>query len=275
MNPTWILVGVAFEVASDVSFVVGFRLFFERLPGREARLLAWTEQSSGALLPGGGVGGLAVGAWLMSLTGAPTPWIARRSGGLFFLTTAVNGATIIGSGLALVLGAAGPHDFERVLLPTVLVAAATLAVATLPRVVRNRAHVPRWIRMISSGVEDAEHTTFKHPNWRLLGALGYLGFHIAVLWVCLNAAGAPPSIPALILAYNIGYLANTLPIPGGIGVLNAGLIGALVLYGAPATPAAAAVVVYHAIALWIPGLGGLLAYLRLRDAPPPPTIPLT
>jgi hypothetical protein len=96
------------------------------------------------------------------------------------------------------------------------------------------------------------------------GALGYLAFDIAVLWVVLRAVGSSASIAAVILAYSIGYAADSLPVPGGIGVLDAGLTGALVLYGVSPVRAAAAVIVYHAIAFWVPGLGGLLAYLRLR-----------
>jgi uncharacterized membrane protein YbhN (UPF0104 family) len=257
IDPMWLVIAVALELASDVSFVVLFRLFFDRLPARDARALAWTEQASGALLPGGGAGGLAIGGWLMRLTGAPTAWIVRRSGGLFFLTSAVNSATLIGSGLALSAGAPGPHDFGRVGLPTVLAAAATMPVAVLPIIVRLRPRAPRWIGAIAAGVGDAEQTAFRHPRWRLIGALGYLGFDMAVLWICLRAVGHPPSIPVLVLAYNIGYLANILPIPGGIGALEAGLTGALVLYGVPPASAAAAALVYHAIALWIPGLGGL------------------
>jgi uncharacterized membrane protein YbhN (UPF0104 family) len=264
MNPLWLGVAIALELASDVSFVVLFRGFFDRLPARETRALAWTEQATGALLPGGGAGGLAIGGWLAHLAGAPLDWIVRRSGGVFFLTSAVNGASVIGAGLALVLGAGGPHDFLRSALPALLVALAVASVAALPLVVRSRPSTPRWVRGISSGVDDAQQTTFRHPSWRLGGALGYLGFDIAVLWTCLHAFGDATSIPAIVLAYNIGYLANALPIPGGIGVLDAGLAGALVLYGASGTDAAAAVLVYHAVALWVPGLGGLLAYLRLR-----------
>ena len=82
----------------------------------------------------------------------------------------------------------------------------------------------------------------------------------------------------LTLGYSIGYAANSLPIPGGIGVLDAGLTGALVLYGVSPVHAAAAVIVYHAIAFWVPGLGGLLAYLRLRprllqSGAQPPSLP--
>ena len=88
--------------------------------------------------------------------------------------------------------------------------------------------------------------------------------HIAVLGALFAACGHPIPIDVLVLGYIIGCLANTLPVPGGFGVLEAGLDGTLVAYGAPATDAAAAVVVYHAIAFWIPSLGGLLGYALLR-----------
>jgi uncharacterized protein (TIRG00374 family) len=104
----------------------------------------------------------------------------------------------------------------------------------------------------------------RRPSWRLLGALGYLGFDIAALGAAFAAAGRPLAVAPLILAYLIGYLANLIPIPGGFGVLEGGLAACLIAYGAPATQATAAVVVYHAIAFWIPSLGGLVGYLRLR-----------
>jgi uncharacterized membrane protein YbhN (UPF0104 family) len=272
ISPIWLVLAVLLELASDVSFVVLFRRFFDRLQGRDARALAWTEQATGALLPGGGAGGLAIGGWLIHLAGAPTDWIVRRSGGLFFLTSAVNAATVIAAGLAVILGASGPHDFPRVVLPTLLVGAVTLVVVALPSVVRSRPRTPAWIRAISAGVQDAEETTLRRPTWRLLGALGYLWFDIAVLWLVLRALGEAPGVPALVLAYTIGYLANTLPIPGGIGVLDAGLAGALALYGVSPAHAAAAVLVYHAIALWVPGLGGLIGYLRVRPRLVKPTV---
>jgi uncharacterized membrane protein YbhN (UPF0104 family) len=264
ISPLWLGLAVALELASDVSFVVLFRRFFDLLPGRDGRALAWTEQATGALLPGGGAGGLAIGGWLAHLAGARTDWIVRRSGGLFFLTSAVNGASMVLAGAALAAGASGPHDFARATLPALLATVLMAAVATLPILTRSRSRAPGWVRAISDGVGDAQDTTLRRPSPRLLGALGYLGFDMAVLWICLRAFGQAPSIPAVVLAYNIGYLANALPIPGGIGVLDAGLTGALALYGISPEHAAAAVLVYHAIALWVPGLGGLLAYLRLR-----------
>jgi uncharacterized membrane protein YbhN (UPF0104 family) len=265
IGPGWIAVAVALELASDISFVVVFRLFFDRLEARDARLLGWTEQGAGALIPGGGAGGLAIGGWLIHLTGVPVRWIARRSAGLFFLGAAVSSAALVGAGLALIVGAPGPHDLPTVVLPTVLAATGTLLIAALPAILSSWPRAPRWLAAIATGVREAEQTTFhRRPSWRLVGALGYLAFDIAVLSVVLRAIGPAPSIAAVILAYSIGYAANSLPIPGGIGVLDAGLTGALVLYGTSPVHAAAAAIVYHAIAFWVPGLGGLLAYLRLR-----------
>jgi hypothetical protein len=141
---------------------------------------------------------------------------------------------------------------------------ATAAIAALPWALRRRNRTPStWLGGIVEGIRDAELTAAS-PSWRLLGAIGYLGFDIAVLWATFSAVGHVPPIPALVLGYTIGYIANAVPIPGGIGVLDAGLSGALVLYGASPSRAVAAVLVYHAIAFWIPALGGVAAYARLR-----------
>jgi uncharacterized membrane protein YbhN (UPF0104 family) len=265
IGPGWLALAVALELASSVSFVVVFRLFFDRLEARDARALAWTTQASGALLPGGGAGGLAINGWLVHLTGAPVRWIARRSAALFLLGGAVSSAALVAAGLALIVGAPGPHGWLIVVLPTVVAALGTLLIAALPAILRSWPRAPRWLASIGAGVREGEEMTFhRRPNWRLLGALGYLVFDVAVLWVILRAVGAAPSIAALMLGYSIGYAANWVPIPGGIGVLDAGLTGALVLYGVSPARAAAAVIVYHAIAFWVPGIGGVLAYLRLR-----------
>jgi uncharacterized membrane protein YbhN (UPF0104 family) len=263
INPSWVALAVALELASCFSFVVIFRLFFDRIKARDARQLAWTSMASGALLPGGGVGGYAIGGWLAHLTGAPTPWIVRRSSALFFLTSGINSSAVIGAGLLLVAGLRGPHDFGRSALPALLAAAATLVVLALPWIERRRRTPSTALKGIADGIEEAVQAGL-HPSWRLAGAPGYLGFDIAVLWVSLTAVGTSLPLPALVLGYSIGYLANSLPVPGGIGVLDAGLAGALLLYGASPVHVVAAVLVYHAIAFWIPSLGGLIAYARLR-----------
>ena len=116
---------------------------------------------------------------------------------------------------------------------------------------------------LAAGIRRARRS-FRQPSWRLLGAAGYLGFDIAALGATLAAAGHPLAVAPLVLGYVIGYIANLIPVPGGFGVLEGGLAATLVAYGAPPTQAAAAVVVYHAIAFWTASLGGLVGYARLR-----------
>jgi uncharacterized membrane protein YbhN (UPF0104 family) len=267
MNPALVAAALGLELASCLSFVVIFGLFFRPVPTTIAREMAWSQMGSGALLPGGGVGSLAVGGWLLHLAGMSAPQIVRRSSALFFLTSAVNVLTLAGAGLLLLLGiASGPHDVLRTGLPVIAALAAIILVLGLPTLARrvsSRHPKAAWLEDVGIGIPDARRALTR-PSWRLLGALGYLLFDIAVLWTTFAAVGPLPPLAPLVIAYLAGYLANAIPIPGGIGVLDSGLVGALALYGLPVTHAAAAVLVYHAIAFWIPTLGGTIAYARLR-----------
>jgi uncharacterized membrane protein YbhN (UPF0104 family) len=123
--------------------------------------------------------------------------------------------------------------------------------------------VATLLRGIATTIRDTRSTLLR-PNWRLFGAIGYLWFDIGVLWACFQATGHTPPIAVIVLAYQIGYLSNVLPIPGNIGVLEGSFVAMLVLYHVHATTAAGAAVAYHAIALWIPALAGTVAFVRLR-----------
>jgi uncharacterized membrane protein YbhN (UPF0104 family) len=270
MSLAWIGAALVLEVASCAAYVVIFRLFFAAVPAGLARQLAWTEQASGALLPTGGLGALAIGGWLLREAGMSTRHIVERSSALFFLTSGMNVAALVVGGVMLSTDTFGGHD-------TLILAAAPIALGVgptcvtlaLPVVVRRapRRHWPRWLLDVCAGIEAARHSLVA-PSWRMLGAAGYLGFDIAALGALFAATGHPIAVDALILGYVIGYIANILPVPGGFGVLEGGLAGMLIAYGAPPIQAAAVVVVYHAIAFWIPSLGGLIGYalLRRRDS---------
>jgi uncharacterized membrane protein YbhN (UPF0104 family) len=260
VDPWWLLGGVGLELASCVSFLAIFRRFFAELPAREARRLAWIEMGSGALLPGGGVGSLAAGGLLLKRNGMSTRQILEKSSGLFFLTSGTNILALEGGALLLALGlGAGSHGLLLALVPAAFGVAGTAIVLAVPRSGWHRIKGSGGLASIARGIRQAEHELVR-PHWRLLGALGYLGFDIAVLGLTCAAVGHPIGVPALLLGYIIGYAANSLPVPGGIGVLEGGLVGALVLYGAPVMPATAAVLLYHAISFWIPSLGGVSAY---------------
>jgi len=267
MNPAWIAVAIAFELFSCASFVVVFRLFFAPLAARQARRLAWTELASGVLLPAGGVGGLAIGGWLMHLTGMSTRSILQRSSALFFITSAASVAAMIAAGALLVTGISeGPEDFLRAVSPILAGCLVTGVVLALPARQPRRMSRPggrAWISDLIEGIREAEYA-LRRPSWRLLGSAGYLLFDLAVLWAVFAALGEHPPLAPLTLAYIIGYLANLIPVPGGVGVLDGGLVTTLVIYGISPIHAAAAVLVYHAIAFWVPGLGGLLGLGMLR-----------
>jgi uncharacterized protein (TIRG00374 family) len=98
----------------------------------------------------------------------------------------------------------------------------------------------------------------------LLGVVVWWGFDIAVLWACLHAFGLSPPKGVIIMSYFLGMLGNTLPLPGGIGGVDGGMIGALTAFGVSVEGAVVAVLAYRAFAFWLPTLPGAVAYLQLR-----------
>jgi uncharacterized membrane protein YbhN (UPF0104 family) len=222
----------------------------------------------GAVLPAGGAGGLAVGAWILYAKGLPLRRVASRSAVLFLLTSAVNASVLAISGLALALDLVpGPHDALLGWVPAAVGIGTLAFFLLLPRIAARvdgkSGRAASWLTATAGVVRDTTRTLVS-LDWRLLGAIGYLLFDIAVLWACFKAFGSSPPIAAIALGYQIGYLANIVPIPGGIGVLDGGLIGALLLYGTPTTATAAAVLIYHAIALWVPTLIGAFEFWLVR-----------
>jgi len=269
-QPAWLIAAVALELASCLGYVAVVRLVLDSGPRREVGWLAWAEMAFGAVVPLGGAGGLAVGAWAMRAWGIPWGRVANRSAVIFLLTSGVNAAVLALSGIGVLAGLGSPGTaLEYGLAPAlagILSIAGFLSLPALARAQPRRLAGRRgWttVERLAAWVTDTM-AVLRKPDRRLLGALLYLLADIAALYVCLRAVGVSPSVFALITGYQIGYLANLIPIPGAIGVLEGGLLGALVLYGLPAAPTAAAVVLYHAIALWLPALGGSFGFVALR-----------
>jgi uncharacterized membrane protein YbhN (UPF0104 family) len=271
-EPSWLIAGVALEVLSCLGYVATVRLVLRRGPRAEVRQLAWAEMAFGAVVPIGGAGGLAVGAWAMRAWDLPWRLIASRSAVIFLLTSAINVLTLAVSGIALTLGiATGEKSALYGLIPAAVAIGTLGAFGVLPILVRRAGLRPRSGRIALVLCRTADWVQYtialvRGGDWRLLGSVVYLVADIAVLWVCLRAVGTTPPLMAVVVGYQIGYMANLVPVPGGVGVLEGGLLGALLLYGLPAAPTAAAVVLYHAIALWVPALGGTVGFARLRKA---------
>lgn len=268
------------ELLSCVGYVLAFQLVFARAPRRFAARLAWTEMAFGAALSFGGAGSLAIGAWVLKSRGVPAGRIAERSATFFLLTSAVNVIVLIVFGLGLGLGVLpGRSDPLLTLGPAAAGVAVLVFFLSIPRLAAwagpDRKASRRLTRVLLGLAESIRETrrTLITPDWRLLGPYAYLLFDVSVLYVCLDAVGHAPPLAPVVLAYQIGYLANILPVPGGIGVLDAGLVGMLALFGVPATTAAAGVLLYHAAALWVPTVFGTIAFLLVRRTLSEPLLP--
>jgi uncharacterized protein (TIRG00374 family) len=98
----------------------------------------------------------------------------------------------------------------------------------------------------------------------LLSALGYWGFDIAVLWACFHAFGAAPPHAVIIMGYFVGLFGNTLPLPGGIGGVDGGMIGAFSAFGVPVEVSIVSVLAYRGFSFWLPTLPGVVSYVQLR-----------
>lgn len=96
------------------------------------------------------------------------------------------------------------------------------------------------------------------------GAVGYLAFDVAALAAAFAAFGGGPPFAAFVFAYVVGQLGGLIPVPGGIGGTDGGLVAALPLYGSPLSQATAAVLAYSAFQLGIPAILGSIAFVQLR-----------
>ena len=270
MNFAWVLGGIGLEMLSCLSYVLAFLQVFDRVPVRFGARVALSELAFGSAVSVGGAGSVAVGAWLLIERGRDPKRVAKRSAVLFLLTSAINVITLAVVGLALFVGLLpGKRNWQLSLLPGVVGLATFLFFLALAPVVErfaetwSRGRARSFLLEIAASIRLTERILFSR-DWRLIGAIGYLWFDIGVLVACFAATGSVPPLASVVLAYQIGYLTNFVPIPGGIGVLDAGLVGMLVIYGVPASQATAATIVYHGISLWVPAMWGTIAFLVLQ-----------
>ena len=272
-SPGWLAAILLLELASCLAFVAVFRgVFCRRLGWRSSYHLGMAAQGTNVLLPAGGASGLALGAWVLNHIGVPGRELGVRSVAFFVLTSAVNFGTAAVVGAALALGVlAGGGPLLLTAGPALLAALAMLVVATSPRVLPEpRGANGRADRLLgavhgalSDGVREAGRLLASGNPLIVAGAIGYMFFDVAALGAAFAAVATLPSIGLLLLAYVLGQLGGLLPVPGGVGGADGGLIAALVIYGIPLAEAAAAVLAYRAFQLGLPAVLGTLAATRL------------
>jgi uncharacterized membrane protein YbhN (UPF0104 family) len=145
-------------------------------------------------------------------------------------------------------------------------AIALRSVGYAQRLQAKHAKIAAAITMLSQAVQDTRGNLFHRDRRRsVLGAVTYLGLEVLVLWTAFLAVHAHPvpSFAVVVMAYVIGALAGSLPLPAAIGTVG-GVAGMLIVYGVRHNPAVAAVLVHQAIGLIVPLTGGTIAYAILR-----------
>ncbi len=277
-DPGWLALAVAFEALSCTSYVLLFRpVFCRRMSWRTSWEISWSELGVGSLVPASGAGGLALGAWILHRGGMSTERIARRSVSFFLIKSSVNFIAVAVLGTLMAAGIVGPHrSLLLTALPAALSVAVIVAVLALPWLGPGRDRGPgasKWLRAVTAvrraiigGIAEAVALVRAHDPLVVVGAIGYWAFDNAVLWTTFQAVGADVPIAVVMMGYLIGQLGGLLPLPGGVGGIDGGLIGTLIVYGAPAAATAAAVLAYRLILFWLPLLGGAIAFTTLRRA---------
>ena len=278
-SPGWLVAGVGLEALSALSYVVLFRaVFCPRMSWRLSYQFGMAEEGANSVLSMSGAGGLAFGAWALRRGGMDPEAIGRKSVACFFLTNLPNLAGLITFAALYAVGVLGPNPASGLTYGFAAGAlVACLIVLLLPRLLRTPAErsapaepgrVKAALRLarysLAEGVHEAVLLLRRRSPGVLLGSLGTVAFDLAVLGVCFRAFGHFPPVGVLVLGYIIGQIGGTVPTPGGIGGLGAGLIGAFTAYHQPLAVSTAAVLVYHATALWVPGLLGGFAFVQLR-----------
>jgi uncharacterized membrane protein YbhN (UPF0104 family) len=255
----WIATAAALELLSALGFVLLFKLVFAA-PVRWHRTLPAALRALGAstVLPGGGLIGPTLGAWSASSEKPSVPQLTRSTITFAILTNAPGAIVLAAVGTLLWLGVpTGPHQTALTIVPALvaglLLTATWLAGRTSERPPAARPGafgraLAKPGRAMRDGVSEARRLT-SAGDWKLNGAVAYYAFDNAVLWAAFHAFGPAPQAGVVVMGYLVGSLAGALPLPAGLGAVDGGLIGALLLYGAPPAPTVAAVLLYRGISL--------------------------
>jgi uncharacterized membrane protein YbhN (UPF0104 family) len=261
VSPGWVAAGVALEILSLAAYVCLLALVAHRatrrIGVRESAQITLAGAAATRLLPTAGAGGAALTLWALRRAGLHTRAAGRTLLAFLVLLYSVFLVSIAVSGGVLALGlvhGSGPtalSAFPAAVAAIAIVAALGLAAAA-PASDRTDSRPPSRLTragiLIGDAVNDAIRI-LRSGDARLIGAIGYWTLDAAVLWAMLHAFGAAPAFPVIVLAYFLGQVANTLPLPGSV---SGGMAGVLAAFGVPLELALPAVLAYRTVAVWLP-----------------------
>jgi uncharacterized membrane protein YbhN (UPF0104 family) len=287
----WIAIGVFLELLSFAGYVVLFRsVFVPRTGVHPSRQIGWGVSyeitmaglAATRLFAAAGAGGVALTAWALRRSGMEPRLVACRMVAFMVLLYVIYAGSLLLDGLGLGIGLfPGGGSFAITIVPAIVAAvlfAAAGAMALLPGDIERRlgrwaegsGRLAHWMAravtvpaLAASGVRTAIDL-IRSRDVGLLGAAAWWGFDICVLWAMFHAFGSAPPFTVILMAYFIGMLGNLLPLPGGLGGVEGGMIGAFAAFGVDFNLAVLAVLSYRGISFWLPTLPGAVAYFQLR-----------
>jgi len=289
-DPLWVAVAIGFNVLAFATYIA----LFKAVVGGDALRLSWQETyeinmagvAATRLFSAGGAGGIALTYWALRKAGMARHDVARRMVAFLVLQYAFYPLALIVFGILLRTGVLnGKHSIELTIVPAgvagVLLVLGIL-IALIPSDVERRlqpfVHGERARAFLHSAAKVPATVgegfrfaadLFAHPSRGGLAVLGAVGFWvttIGVLWASFHAFGVHVPLAVVVQGFFLGMVANLFPLaPAGVGAVDAGMIGAFVLFGIPEETVFPAILVFRLIAFWMPIPLGIVAFFQLRQ----------
>ena len=288
-DPLWIAIAIALSGAMFFSYVG----LFKGVIGEELVQLNWRESyqvtmaglAATRLFSAGGAGGIVLTYWALRKAGMERRQSAARMVAFLVLLYAVYMLALVVCGVLLRTGVlSGDNPVGLTVVPAALagaVIAIFLLIALIPGDLERRLAEARpdtklgrlAVKLATGPATMATGTRIaidfvRRPSrggLAILGAVGFWATNIAILWASFQAFDVAVPGAVVVQGFFIGMVANLFPFaPGGVGAVDAGMIGAFVLFGIDGGAVFAAVLMYRLIAFWLPLPPGVLAFFGLR-----------
>jgi uncharacterized protein (TIRG00374 family) len=287
-SPAWLAVAFAMDVAAYLSYVALFRGVVGRGLGlrfKEAYEVTMAGLAASLLFSAGGAGGVVLNYWAIRKAGMEAGRAACRLVAFLVLLYGVYLSVVIVNGVLLSAGALhGPNPPGLTVVPAGiagLVILVFLLIALLPGDLERRAQaasrttrrgrLAHRLATVPATLARGTRTALdlvRNPSeggLAVAGAIGYWAANIGILWASFHAFGVSVPLGVVVQGFFLGLAANLFPFaPAGVGAVDAGMIGAFVLFGFPGDDVFAAVLTYRLFAFWLPIPPGIIAFFQLR-----------
>ncbi len=286
--PEWLVVALAMDVGAYLSYVALFRGVVGRGMGLrfgEAYQITMAGLAAALLFSAGGAGGVVLNYWAIRKAGMEAGRAACRLVAFLVLLYGVYLSVVILNGILLRTGLLhGPSPAGLTIVPAGiagLVIVVFLLIALIPGDFERRAQrasetsrlgrLAHRLATVPATLARGTRTALdlvRNPSeggLAVVGAVGYWAANIGILWASFHAYGVSVPLGVVVQGFFLGLAANLFPFaPAGVGAVDAGMIGAFVLFGFPGDDVFAAVLTYRLFAFWLPIPPGLVAFFQLR-----------